>query len=225
MKVHLIRIVVTETLMKRRGTDLNLLSQYAVNASQGQTSSYVPSLTGSEAASWNMYLADNHSVGNEVFQIYQACSGWVKCSISRCFIKPKINKYTTRLYSFSNSADPYSYTSMDTKVVNGFFWDVRDAAVAFEEVVRIDGYAGEFNPLGCSLVVGSQLLSIGRFYDLDRLGSDFICVSVVNGNKPLSSLVLGVGYALELQLTDGLRINLYITRWLLKQKHALIRTM
>ncbi|PPD91444.1 hypothetical protein GOBAR_DD11629 [Gossypium barbadense] len=42
-------------------------NRYVVNASQGQTSLYVPSTTGSEAASWNMYRVENHSAESGSF--------------------------------------------------------------------------------------------------------------------------------------------------------------
>ncbi|OMO69467.1 SAC3/GANP/Nin1/mts3/eIF-3 p25 [Corchorus capsularis] len=101
-------------------------SRYVVNASQGQTSSYAPSLTGSEAAPWNMYRPDNHSVENGSFSnsayhhVQQtepstrtvqdgsnAASLATSSSLGSTNAQPDYSGYN----SYSNSADPYSYTS------------------------------------------------------------------------------------------------------------------
>ncbi|XVE69024.1 hypothetical protein DITRI_Ditri09bG0116400 [Diplodiscus trichospermus] len=97
-----------------------------VNPSQGQTTSYVPATTGSEAASWNMHRVDNHSVENGSFSdsTYHhvqhtdpssrtiqdgshAASLATTSSIGTANAQPDYSGYN----SYSNSADPYSYGS------------------------------------------------------------------------------------------------------------------
>ncbi|XVF23755.1 hypothetical protein REPUB_Repub13aG0066300 [Reevesia pubescens] len=101
-------------------------NRYVVNASQGQTSLYVPSTTGSEAASWNMYRADNHSAENGSFSnstYYHvqhtepstrtvqngsnATSLATSSSLGTTNTQPDYGGYN----SYSNPADPYSYGS------------------------------------------------------------------------------------------------------------------
>ncbi|KAK6234100.1 hypothetical protein QUC31_006506 [Theobroma cacao] len=101
-------------------------SRYVVNASQGKTSSYVPSTAGSEAASWNMYRVDNHSVENGSFSnstyhhVQQtepstrtvqdgsnAASLATSSSLGTTNAQPDYSGYN----SYSNSTDPYSYGS------------------------------------------------------------------------------------------------------------------
>ncbi|XWS66091.1 hypothetical protein CRYUN_Cryun05aG0170600 [Craigia yunnanensis] len=101
-------------------------NRYVVNASQGQTSLYVPSTTGSEAASWNMYRVDDHSAENGSFSnsTYHhvqhtepstrtiqdgsnAASLATSSSIGMANAQPDYSGYN----SYSNSADPYSYGS------------------------------------------------------------------------------------------------------------------
>ncbi|XVF75446.1 hypothetical protein PTKIN_Ptkin13bG0189600 [Pterospermum kingtungense] len=101
-------------------------NRYVVNASQGQTSLYAPSTTGSEAASWNMYRADNHSAENGSFsnstyhhvQHTEPSTRTVQdgsnaaplatsSSLGTTNVQPDYSGYN----SYSNSADPYSYGS------------------------------------------------------------------------------------------------------------------
>ncbi|OMP12320.1 putative leukocyte receptor cluster (lrc) member [Corchorus olitorius] len=71
-------------------------------------SPHVPSLTSSEAASWNMYKANNSSVENGS----NAASLATSSSLGSTNTQSDYIGYN----SHSNSADPYSYMSMDTKV-------------------------------------------------------------------------------------------------------------
>ncbi|XWS56502.1 hypothetical protein CRYUN_Cryun09bG0090600 [Craigia yunnanensis] len=101
-------------------------NRYVVNASQGQTSLYVPSTTGSEAVLWNMYRVDNHSAENGSFSNSthnrvqhtelstrtvqdgsNAASLATSSSIGMAIAQPDYSGYN----SYSNSADPYSYGS------------------------------------------------------------------------------------------------------------------
>ncbi|KAK8492723.1 hypothetical protein V6N13_012675 [Hibiscus sabdariffa] len=101
-------------------------NRYVVNASHGQTSSYVPSTTGSEVASWNMYRVDNDSVESGSFSnsTYHhvlhtepsirtiqdgsnAASLAMSSSIGATNAQQDYNGYS----SYSNSSEPYSYVS------------------------------------------------------------------------------------------------------------------
>ncbi|KAK8479588.1 hypothetical protein V6N11_070556 [Hibiscus sabdariffa] len=101
-------------------------NRYVVNASQGQTSLYVPTTTGSEAASWNMYRVDNNSAENGSFSSSihhhvhhsepssrtvqdgsNAASLATSSSLGATNAQPDYSSYT----SYSNSAGPYSHGS------------------------------------------------------------------------------------------------------------------
>ncbi|XVF83386.1 hypothetical protein PTKIN_Ptkin16aG0481100 [Pterospermum kingtungense] len=113
----------TQTLAS---ADPNTVENQYVNASQEQTSSYVPSKAGSEVASWNMYRVDNHSVEigsflNSTYHRVQhaepsastiqdgsnAASLATSSSVGTTNAQPEYSGYS----SYSNSADPYSYGS------------------------------------------------------------------------------------------------------------------
>ncbi|TYI62510.1 hypothetical protein E1A91_D10G248700v1 [Gossypium mustelinum] len=101
-------------------------NRYVVNANQGQTSLYVPSTTGSEAASWNMYRVENHSAesgsfSNSTYHHVQhsepssrtvqdgsnATSLATSSSLGAANTQPDYGGYT----SYSNSAGTYSHGS------------------------------------------------------------------------------------------------------------------
>ncbi|XP_022744381.1 SAC3 family protein A-like isoform X2 [Durio zibethinus] len=101
-------------------------NQYVVNASQGQTSLYVPSTTGSEAASWNMSRVDNHSAENGSFlnstyhhvQHTELSTRTVQDGSNAASLATSLSLGTTNAQSdyssynsYSNSSDPYSYGS------------------------------------------------------------------------------------------------------------------
>ncbi|XP_022745521.1 SAC3 family protein A-like isoform X2 [Durio zibethinus] len=101
-------------------------NQCVVNKSQGQTSSYVPSTTGSEVVSWNMYRVDNHSVGNGSLSnsIYhhvqhtEPSTRTIQDGSNAASLAPSSSVGLTNAQpvyigynSYSNSADPYSYGS------------------------------------------------------------------------------------------------------------------
>ncbi|RVW49348.1 SAC3 family protein A [Vitis vinifera] len=96
-----------------------------VDASQGHASSYHPSTTVSEAVSWNMHRADNHSTENGMFSnssyhhvqqtephlrnaqdgLNAASAVYPPSSLGAASVPQQYNGYTT----YPSSNDPYSY--------------------------------------------------------------------------------------------------------------------
>lgn len=115
----------TDTITQLQLDPNSLEKRQIVDASQGHASSYHPSTTVSEAVSWNMHRADNHSTENGMFSnssyhhvqqtephlrnaqdgLNAASAVYPPSSLGAASVPQQYNGYTT----YPSSNDPYSY--------------------------------------------------------------------------------------------------------------------